>query len=92
MGWTQDKGQSMTREQGEWCSKTYEDAVVSMNAHFQCVLPVNDGLAAWGFGARVLPPSAPLIPANALRALNEAIGEGLTRDLSVADANGVFDK
>jgi hypothetical protein len=82
----------MTREQGEWCSKTYEDAVVSMNAHFQCDLPANDALAARDFVARKFLPSASLIPANALRAFHEAVGERLPSDAPVVDASDGFGK
>ena len=64
----------------------------SMNAHFQCDLPVNEGLAARDFVARVFLPSASSMPANALRAFHEAVGEGLPSDAPVWDANGVFDK
>jgi hypothetical protein len=82
----------MTKEQGEWCAKSYDDAVFSMNAHFQCDLPVNDGLAARDFVARVFLPSASLIPASASRAVHEAVRERLQSDAPVVDANDVFDK
>jgi hypothetical protein len=92
MRWTQNKGHFMTKEHGEWCAKTYEDAIVSMNAHVQCHLPVNEGLAARDFVARVFLPSAASMPANALRAFHEAVGEGRPSDAPVVDANDVFDK
>ncbi len=76
----------------EWRAKTYEDAIVSMNAHFQCELPVNDGLAARYFVAPKFLTSASLIPANASRAVPEAVGERIPSDAPVADANDVFDK
>ncbi len=92
MGWTHDKGHPMTREQRKWCAETYENAVVSMNAHFQCDLPVNDGLAARDFVARVFLPSASSMPANASRAFHEAVGERRPSGAPVVDANGVFYK
>jgi hypothetical protein len=63
-----------------------------MNAHFQWVLPVNDGFAPLDFVARNFLPSASLIPANALRAFHEAVGERLPSGAPVVEANGVFDK
>jgi hypothetical protein len=92
MGWTQDKGHTKTREQGEWCAKTYENAVVSMNAHVRCDLPVNDGVAARDVDARTFRPSASSMPANALRAFHEAVGERRPSDAPVVDANDVLDK
>ena len=74
------------------CAKTYKDAIVSMNAHFQCDLPVNGGFAAQDFVARKFLPSESLISANALRAFHEAVGERLPSDAPVVDANDVFDK
>jgi hypothetical protein len=73
-------------------AETYEDAVVSMNAHFQCDLPANDRLAARDFGARKFPPSASAAPAKALRVFHEAVGEGLPSGAPVVEANGVFEK
>jgi hypothetical protein len=92
MVWTQDKGHSMTREQGEWCAKTHEDAVVSMTAHVRCDLPVSGGFAARDFDARTFRPSAASMAANALRAFHEAVGERRPSDAPVVDANDVLHK
>jgi hypothetical protein len=92
MGWTQDKGHTKTREHGEWCAKTYENVVVSMNAHFQCDLPVNDGVAARDFVARKFLPGASSIQANTLRAFHKAVGGRRPSDPPVVDANDVLDK
>ena len=70
----------MTWEKVEWCVKAYDDAVFSMNAHFQCVLPINDRFAARDFARRFL-PSASLIPANALTSV--------LRDTSASDVQAM---
>jgi hypothetical protein len=82
----------MTREHGEWRAKTHEDVVVSMNAHVQCDLPVNEGLAARDFVAQVFLPGASSMPANALRAFLKAVGERCASAPPMVDANDVFDK
>jgi hypothetical protein len=82
----------MTREQGERCGKTYRDAAFSMNDQFRCELPENDGFAAREFVARVFLPGASSMSANALGAFHEAVGERLSSDAPVVDADGVFDK
>jgi hypothetical protein len=80
IGWMEDRGRYMTRDQAEWCARTYDEAVVAINAHFHCDLPVKSGLGSRDFTARAFLPSAAAISARELRTFYDAVGDFLAVD------------
>ncbi len=91
MGWMTDRGSYMTTEQAQWCAKTYDDAIMAMNDHLGCDLPLQTGLASRDFVAREFLPNASMIPTEDLRAFYDGVGDRLLAEwagLDVADPTG----
>ena len=90
MGWMADRGAYLTTEQAQWCAKTYDDAVLAMNDHLGCELPLKAGLASRDFVAREFLPNASMIPAADLRAFYDAVGDRLLAEPPGVDGGDRF--
>ena len=75
MGWNEDKGTYLTRNQARKCLEVYQRNIVLLNGKVPYYLPFAPELDARGFKGRVVLPSVELIPRDELLDFYDRVAE-----------------